>query len=170
MPKKGYKQTEEHRKKTILNLMPGWNKDRKMPKMIGNTNGFKKGQKPWNRGLKGFMAREKNGRWKGGISKNRFYNRLCLFKRRNKVGLLKISIIQQVYEDNIKKYGTLTCYLCLKPIEFKQDCIEHKIPLSRGGTHSKDNLDIAHRSCNCKKHNKTEEEYRATERNLLHDC
>ena len=30
---------------------------------------FKKGHKTWNKGLKGFMAGEKNGRWKGGLSR-----------------------------------------------------------------------------------------------------
>lgn len=98
--------------------------------------------------------------WKGGVSKHKFYNRYLLFKRRYKVGILKLKTIQQIYEDNIKQYGTLTCYLCEKPIEFGQDCIEHKIPISRGGTNARDNLAIAHRSCNAKKHTKTEEEFR----------
>ncbi len=116
--------------------------------------------------------------WQGGISKDKTkwqrerkrirYStdnnyRLMLLshqhKRRGK-GIISVKIIQQVYENNIKKYGTLTCYLCLKPIEFKQDCLEHKQPLSRGGTNDCDNLAIAHKSCNVKKHNKTEIEYR----------
>lgn len=75
-------------------------------------------------------------------------------------GELSIQTIQQVYEDNIKHYGTLTCYLCLKSIEFRQDSLEHKIPLSRNGTNEYNNLAIAHRSCNCKKHNKTEGEFK----------
>ena len=45
--------------------------------------------------------------------------------RRNKIKNLTIERIQMVYEDNIKKYGTLTCYLCERPIEFKKDCLEH---------------------------------------------
>lgn len=73
---------------------------------------------------------------------------------------LKVETVQLVYEDNIKKYGTLTCYLCLSKIEFGQDALEHKTPLSRGGSNSRDNLDIAHRVCNSRKRNKTEEEYR----------
>ncbi len=32
-----------------------WNKGKKFIAMIGNTNGFKKGQAPWNKGLKGIM-------------------------------------------------------------------------------------------------------------------
>jgi 5-methylcytosine-specific restriction endonuclease McrA len=65
-----------------------------------------------------------------------------------------------VYEENIKHFGTLTCYLCLKPIKFKQDSLEHKIPLSRGGTNEYCNLAIAHQNCNKKKFTKTESEYR----------
>src|SRR3990167_5446003 len=44
------------------------------------------------------------------ISKVDAHNRRLLTKD------LTIKTIQQVYEDNIKKYSTLTCYLCLKPI------------------------------------------------------
>jgi len=73
---------------------------------------------------------------------------------------LPIKIIQQIYEDNIKKYGTLTCYLCLKPILFGDDNLEHKIPLSRGGVTAYNNLDIAHSICNKKKFNKTDIEYK----------
>ena len=80
--------------------------------------------------------------------------------RRLRTQDLTLQTIQQVYEDNIKRYGTLTCYLCLKPIEFKQDCLEHKTPLSRGGTNDRDNLDIAHRNCNTKKYDRTEAEFK----------
>ena len=65
-----------------------------------------------------------------------------------------------IYEDNIKRYGTLTCYLCEKPILFGDDNLEHKVPLSRNGTNEYNNLGIAHRKCNYRKHNKTEVEYR----------
>lgn len=38
--------------------------------------------------------------------------------------------------------------------------IEHKIPLSRGGLHAIENLDISCQSCNCSKNTKTVEEFR----------
>ena len=83
------------------------------------------------------------------------------YKKRVRMGgKLTTHTIQLVYEDNIKKYGTLTCYLCLKPVLFGKDSLEHKVPLSRGGTNLYENLAVACRSCNCKKHNKTEIEYR----------
>jgi 5-methylcytosine-specific restriction endonuclease McrA len=74
-------------------------------------------------------------------------------------GLLA-STVKAVYENNIKRYGTLTCYLCLRPISVGKDHLEHKTPLSRGGTNEYNNLDVACRSCNCSKHDKTLEELR----------
>lgn len=69
-------------------------------------------------------------------------------------GKLPIKRVQMIYEDNIKKYGTLTCYLCLKPIPFGSDNLEHKIPVSRGGTNEYNNLEVACRMCNLSKGNR----------------
>ncbi len=98
-----------------------------------------------------------------GISYTKGYRKLQgqKYKASKKAGgKLPLERIQRVYEDNIKKYGTLTCYLCEKPTPFGKDNLEHKIPLSRGGTNKYDNLAIACQKCNYKKHNKTEQEYR----------
>lgn len=96
------------------------------------------------------------------------HDRILLMKkvynfRRRKNGRVKLKTIQLVYEDNIKKYGTLTCYLCLKPIEFGKDSIDHKIPISRGGNHNYENLEIAHLKCNYKKHLLTYDEWKKKE-------
>jgi len=72
---------------------------------------------------------------------------------------LTIKIIQLVYEDNIKKYGTLTCEYDKKTIQFGKDVLEHKTPLSRGGTNDYENLCIACRSCNSSKGTKTVKEF-----------
>jgi hypothetical protein len=104
-----------------------------------------KGKIPWN--------------YMGGISKTREYKNAQRQNRRGG-GKLSIHTIQMIYEDNIKQYGTLTCYLCLQPIEFRKDHLEHKTPLSRGGDNSYINLGIACAKCNMKKHNKTETEYK----------
>lgn len=74
-------------------------------------------------------------------------------------------IVQEKYEDNIKKYGTLTCCLCFKPIEFGEDSLEHLIPLCRQiefpdrDLTALSNLDISHISCNKQKYDKTLEEW-----------
>ena len=70
------------------------------------------------------------------------------------------AIIQRVYEDNRKKYGVLTCYLCLKPIINNDDSLDHSTPLKRQGTNDYKNLGIAHRHCNSKKHTMTLTEWR----------
>lgn len=130
-----------------------------------------------------------NGSWKGGVSKDKEYRRKQRREWRHKVGKSKryrheiiavpkkvygqrykalkkaggelpIARIQMVYEDNIKKYGTLTCYLCENPILFGKDNLEHKAPLSRGGTNEYKNLGVACFKCNRKKGKKTVEEYK----------
>ena len=54
------------------------------------------------------------------------------------------------------------CYLCGKPLYASFDdpvSIEHKIPVSRGGSNDISNIGLAHLSCNCRKHTKTHEEF-----------
>lgn len=80
-------------------------------------------------------------------------------KRRLQTSDLSAATVKAVYDANIKRHGCLTCYLCSNPIATKEDHLEHKIPLSRGGTNGYGNLDVACRRCNCKKHNKTAEEF-----------
>ena len=46
------------------------------------------------------------------------------------------------------------CYLCWKPIHGSECEIDHIVPLSRGGSHTRDNIAPACRSCNRKKSNK----------------
>jgi len=162
-----------------------WNKGMKG---YTNSGSFKKGMPTWNTGIpwsedvilkiskpKPSMCGENHPNYKHGKSLDKEYfkerARLRRIKfpedykarkhnRRIMTKDLNIKTIQMVYEDNIKKYGTLTCYLCEKPIEFKKDNLEHKTPLSRGGTNEYNNLAVACKSCNCKKHAKTEQEYR----------
>lgn len=93
-------------------------------------------------------------------SRGRLFRKIRKAKRKLLTKDLTITIIQQVYEDNIKQYGTLTCYLCLQPIPFGQDHLEHKTPLSRGGNNERGNLDVACQKCNWKKRCRTEIEYR----------
>lgn len=75
-------------------------------------------------------------------------------QRRRKAGWLRLSTVQKVYENNIKKYGVLTCELCKKSVSKQQDSIDHKKPISKGGTHHMNNLQIAHRICNGQKSDK----------------
>ena len=75
-------------------------------------------------------------------------------------GELSIETVQKVYERNIKEFGSLKCIYCMKNIIFGDDSLEHKFPLCRGGKNNIENLAIACRRCNCRKHKRTESEYR----------
>ena len=73
-------------------------------------------------------------------------------------GNLSKKIANRVYEKNVKKYGVITCYLCLgKP---KKHSIDHKVPISKGGKHRLPNLGIACLSCNIAKKNRTVKQYK----------
>ena len=56
---------------------------------------------------------------------------------------------------NILKYGKPTCEICKYPINKRnkklKESIDHKIPISKGGTEEFKNLRIAHRICNNRK-------------------
>lgn len=79
--------------------------------------------------------------------------------RKKASGKITAKIMQMVYEDNIKKYGTLTCVYCFNSILFGNDSIDHKLALTKDGDNSYDNLCIACRSCNSSKGTKTIEEF-----------
>jgi 5-methylcytosine-specific restriction endonuclease McrA len=74
-------------------------------------------------------------------------------------GKIRLKDVEAVYLANRMKYGVLTCYLCEKPIDFLQDSLDHKMPVTRGGTNAYLNLEVAHIKCNQEKHNSTPEEY-----------
>lgn len=81
-------------------------------------------------------------------------------KRLRVSGGLNKELIQMVYEDNIKRYGTLTCSYCQNTIKFGKDSIDHIFPLIRGGKSIYSNLCVACFSCNSSKGFKTIEEYK----------
>ena len=126
---------------------------------------------------KGKRCGKNHPNWKGGITrttawftertrlyrkkypeKAKYHAKLYKYRKKN-AGEITIKIIQEVYEDNIKRYGCLTCIYCLEGIMFGKDHLEHKQPLSRGGTNHKNNLAISCSKCNLKKNNKTYKEF-----------
>ena len=58
------------------------------------------------------------------------------------------------------KKQTIVCPYCNKYIRNERDLeIEHFIPVSRGGTHTKDNVIFVCKKCNSKKGNLTYDEF-----------
>ena len=64
------------------------------------------------------------------------------------------------FEDWKKLYSANTCYYCGAEISGRNKTVDHKTPISRGGTNKLENLCMCCRSCNSKKNNKTEAEFK----------
>lgn len=98
----------------------------------------------WSKTIKGVLSR-KTGK----------ANRRLLESQNGKISS---DLIKNIYNENINKYGTLTCIYCLKECNDKWH-LEHKNPLCKGGNNSKENLEISCPACNLKKAKKTYEEF-----------
>lgn len=58
-------------------------------------------------------------------------------------------------------YSSNICYYCGAEISGRNKTIDHKIPISKGGTNAIENLCVCCRKCNSAKNDKTEAEYLA---------
>lgn len=160
----GKHQTEKQ--KRIMSLIGSANKGKNNGNWMGGfrTSNPSEYLKQWNHN-KGISKKYNHG-----LSHTKEY-RCCERQKRRALqkggGDLNVKTIQLVYEDNIKYFGTLTCIYCFNPILFGQDTLEHKQPLSRNGTNEYNNLAIACKRCNSSKRNKTEEEYRKYQKEVL---
>jgi len=119
---KGYKQTEEHKRKIGQSnkislrgqrhspetefkkgVVP-WNKGIKASESPALQRALKKAQEarrgmiPWNKGLKGFMAGEKHYNWKGGITKEN--------------DKLRNSLEIKIWKKSVKERDNWTCCEC----------------------------------------------------------
>jgi len=70
-------------------------------------------------------------------------------KRRTK-GTIKRGIISKLINENIFKYGIITCEKCKKECE-NNFHVDHIVPISRGGTNDYSNLQILCQYCNLSK-------------------
>src|ERR1044071_9997283 len=80
----------------------------------------------------------------------------CEIRRRAQKFATEVAPVKRA--DILKRDGAI-CYFCHEALDLSKKgsvTLEHLTPLSRGGTHTPDNLRIACRSCNSRKHNKTE--------------
>jgi 5-methylcytosine-specific restriction endonuclease McrA len=74
---------------------------------------------------------------------------------RSAQGPLKALLIEELSVD-----GYVTCYYCEKEVPDYEAHLEHKTPVSRGGTNKHSNLALACPECNFEKGSKTEKEFR----------
>ena len=63
-------------------------------------------------------------------------------------------------EDIQTLYAQKICFYCNSELSENEKTVDHKIPVSRGGTNAMNNLVICCHSCNSKKNNQTDKEYK----------
>jgi len=63
------------------------------------------------------------------------------------------------FEEVSKLYSASECFYCKKQLTDKDKTVDHKIPVSKGGTNDPSNLVISCSFCNSAKSNKTSKEY-----------
>lgn len=92
--------------------------------------------------------REANGRRYRAEHRDQIY--ACFARRR--AAIAKSALIEKVDRAAIIARDNSTCYLwCGRKLEPSEITIEHVVPLSRGGTHTADNLRVACMPCNSRK-------------------
>ena len=95
--------------------------------------------------------------YKANLDKIRNYNRTQRARRKFALSIEGSASTNEVYTW-IQSQDPV-CYYCKKILLSNEIQLDHKIPLSRGGTHTTDNFAISCRSCNCSKNTKTPEEF-----------
>lgn len=87
-------------------------------------------------------------------------------KRRGELIRLNGEVHEDISLERLIKRDKSICYLCGDKVDVSKDtndnyypCIEHLTPIIKGGTHTWDNVKLAHRICNNHKGIMTEEEY-----------
>lgn len=148
--------TEEDKIQAARDRAKQWYKD--------NKEKAKKRISAWQKSERGkrirTRAREKHKRlhkdyWRAKIRADRSTRRA----REIGAGPLFTSSVLLVEEENLLRYGVFTCEYCQQEIKEIYH-LDHKLPLSRGGTNITENLCISCPACNLEKGNKTYDEYK----------
>lgn len=90
-------------------------------------------------------------RYKGGPPPKRIYRmQLAHEVRARKAGVPWDMVdLREVY-----RHHDGLCGICREPVSLEEFTIDHVIPLSKGGAHLFENMQLAHKGCNSSKGNK----------------
>jgi len=104
-------------------------------------------------------SREASTRYrKNHPERRRSQQRLYQFKRRTQIEITSDKSVTDAFLKQL--YAQTHCHYCKKPIQRKHRTADHKTPLSRNGAHTATNLTMACGTCNSKKRNLTEQEFK----------
>lgn len=78
--------------------------------------------------------------------------------RARSLGATELELIRP---SEILERDGLLCHICGKDVAVKDVTMDHVLALVLGGQHTRENLKVAHRSCNASKGNREKKEARA---------
>lgn len=156
--KKTYRAKEENRQKDLA-YKKRYNKLNSKKRVEYNKEYFQKNPEWAKAQARLYYRRHKEKRLikvKEYKANNRaLYNELDR-KRRNLKNNLPATLTEKEWND-LLRYHSYRCYYCGEKADQLEK--EHKIPLSKGGGYTKENIVPACRNCNAKKHILTEKEF-----------
>lgn len=68
------------------------------------------------------------------------------------------AIVEPVDRDRIIRRDDSTCYMCHRKLGKRDIHLDHVRPVTRGGSHTEDNIKVSCRPCNLRKGNRLPEE------------
>lgn len=72
------------------------------------------------------------------------------------------SKVERVSFNRIVERDEWRCWICHRRVAWRDLHLDHVVPLSRGGSHTEDNIRVTHATCNLKKNRKLPEEMEAS--------
>lgn len=72
-------------------------------------------------------------------------------QNRRRARMAGVATIEKIDRTAIIERDASTCYLCLRVLTKKEITLDHVVPLTRGGSHTYDNLRVCCRPCNTRK-------------------
>lgn len=76
----------------------------------------------------------------------------CSKYREQRRARVRGALVEDFYRDEIYKRDGGKCHICSKKVSKNNWHLDHIIPLSRGGTHTRNNVAVSCPMCNLKKH------------------
>ena len=73
------------------------------------------------------------------------------FRQRHRAGVLGIACDNTITLAKLFRRDAGTCQLCNKWVKPRHASMDHKFPVSKGGTHTWDNVQLVHLVCNLRK-------------------
>ncbi len=77
------------------------------------------------------------------------------YEARRRAKIKGATVIEQISRREIYDANNGCCHICQLPVQFRKMHMDHVVPLSKGGQHTRDNLKPAHPFCNMSKKDRT---------------